>query len=528
VASSRDRHGGKAQRQRREDQKGTKRPSERAKRELRKLDQRGAVSSEMAAELQTQWGNQAVAQLLDLDALGLQSGHAGERSELADEERALLELLDQDQGTPQLLSEQGSALLQGVGKGLPSVAEAGPATERQYGGDDDDDDPIPMPDDIPGTALRFARPGRGNLAKLRELRSAGELATATLARVGEDVAGALPAATTAPPRPVGDALFVSPMEAWGDASTVAGRGCGVDDLQRLAGPYDALGRPMAVGTFAADRATTPAGRSLARLCSAAPGTLMPAGSGLAGAAARIGALASLALAAEGLHRGGLRDRAAHIANNQAALELVLRVAGDVAESVPPAHRLYARVTGQGVRGPPPTAEPSPEARHWILPALCAVGQVLPLPDVLRWSPPPPAPVLDPDDPMSVVDTALLGGASGGVAAADLSPLLRSIEALLAAGGRAQVELCAAALACRRPAFDGMIDACLRRAYRAFRAAALELLAAQRVLGEAHQQVVAPFPPQLLQANDELERLRDRMVRAREACLLGLTATCELG
>ena len=538
MAASRDQRSGKSRHKPSGDAKARTQPTEHAKREIRKLDRDQGVSAEMAAQLQAQWGNQAVAQLLELPASGELAATAAERRELGEDEEELLDRLGDDVDGPRMDAGQGGALALGALRGLPAtgaVAGAGRASELQHGGDDDDDDDdqlFDLPDDLGGTALRFDRSGRGNLAKLQEHRAQGCLPPATISaarselqRGSQEIAGRKATAG----QPVGDALFRAPLEAWEDASLVAGRGCGMDERQDLAGPYDPLGRPMAVGAFCQARATTPIGRSLARLCASPPGALMPESGGLAGAAARIGSLAVLGMAAEGFHQGSLRDRALRTALASAALELTLVSAGDVAESVPPAHTLYARITGQRPAGGAPDRAPGHVARHWVVPALRAVGQAAPLPVVRRWSPPPPSPTLDPDDPMSVVDFALRSDTPGQAERiAELGPLLGSIEALLAAGGRAQVELCSAALASRRPAFDGVIATALRRAYRAFRGVALELLEARAVLAQAHQQPVALHLDDILSTNSQIDLLRDRMDAARERCLAELAVICELG
>ena len=488
----------------------------------------------MAVQLQAQWGNQAVAQLLNLPSGSALAATAAERRELGEEEEELLEHLGEEVDGPRMDSERGGAQALGSQRGLPAIGTgaAARAADQQYGGDGDDDEPLSLPDDVAGTVLSFDRSGRGNLAKLQEHRSRGRLPPHTLAAAQSELergSREIAARQTRPGQPLGDALFRAPLEAWEDASLVAGRGCGMDERQDLAGPYDALGRPMAVGAFAQDQATTPIGRSLARLCAMAPGTLMPECGGLAGAAARLGSLAVLGMAADGFHQGSLRDRALRTALAQAALELTLISAGDVAESVPPAHTLYARITGQRPAGSAPERSPGPVALHWMVPALRKVGQLAPLPIVRRWSPPPPLPALDPDDPLSVVDAALRSDSPGAdEQTTNLEPLLQSIDALLAAGGRAQVELCTAALASRRQAFDGPIATALRRAYRSFRAAALELLEARQVLDRAHGQPLATLEGHILRANDELEHLRDRMEAAREACLAQLAVISELG
>jgi hypothetical protein len=90
VAPKPDRSGGKTRRQVRGDAKKTHRPSEKAKREIKRLDQQQGVSAEMAAQLQAQWGNQAVAQLLDLPGTSALAATAAERRELGEEEEALL------------------------------------------------------------------------------------------------------------------------------------------------------------------------------------------------------------------------------------------------------------------------------------------------------------------------------------------------------------------------------------------------------------------------------------------------------
>ncbi len=534
MASARDQRGGKARTQVRREASRTRQPSERAKHEIRKLDREQGISAEMAAQLQAQWGNQAVAQLLDLPTGSQLAATATEARELGEEEEELLDSLAVDEDGPRLDADRASSAALGAIRGLPATS-AGPerAPDLQHGGEDDEDDePLPLPAEQDGTPLRFDRSGQGNLARLQEHRSRGELPPDRLEAARSELARAtrsLAAQGATRPQPRGDALFLVPLEAWEDASLVAGRGCDVDQLQDRTGPYDALGRPMAVGVFAQQRAATPLGRSLARLCATAPGTLMPDAGGLTGAAARVGSIAVLGLAADGLHRATLRDRALRIALAQAALEIVLLAAGDVAESVPPAHTLYTRITGRRLTGPQP-GEPGPVARHWVIPALRHVGQLAPLPTVLRWSPPPPTPVLDPTDPLSVIDAALRGhsGDEPQERWAELDPLLRSVDALLAAGGRAQVELATAALASRRPAFDGPITACLRRAYKAFQAVARELLTARIVLSEAQGQDLDPLEAHILQANDELERLRDRMDQARERCLAELAAITELG
>jgi hypothetical protein len=537
VASSRDQRGGKSRTQRRDGAKGDKKPSERIKREVRRLDRERGISAEMAAQMQAQWGNQAVAQLLELPGERQLAATSSERRDLAQEEEELLERAGEEQDGPQHESSRGAGLAATLGAGLPDHAAsvgAGLGRDQQYGGDgEQDDEPLPLPDEPEPGALIFDRSGRGNLARLQEQRAAGRLPPATLAEARSELArgsSELARRGRDEPQPMGDALFRCPLEAWEDASLVAGRGCGVDERQDLAGPYDALGRPMAVGAFAQERATTPLGRSLARLCATAPGTLMPTPGGLAGAAARLGALAALGMAADGLGRGSMRDRALRTALAQAAVELTLLAAGEVARSVPPAHSLYARITGQRPTGAPPPGEASAAARHWLIPALRAAGQLAPLPRVRRWRPPPLPPILDPDDPLSVVDAALRGGRADGESErlVDTTPLLGSIEAMLAAGGRAQVELCAAALACRRPAFDGAIASSLRRAYRSFRAVALELLQAKEVLGAAHQQPLENLEGPILRANHELERLRERMEITRQRCLLELAAITELG
>lgn len=535
MASGRDQRDGKGRSRIRREAKAPRQPSERAKRDIQKLDRERGISADMAAQLQAQWGNQAVAQLLNLPTGSELAATAAERRGLGEEEEELLDSLSVDEDGHRLDADRIAGLAPGAARGLPAAsAGAGIAPDRQYGGEDDEDDePFPLPSDPDGTPLSFDRSGRGNLARLQDHRSRGELPPARLAAARSELERAtrhLATRGAARPQPVGDALFLTPLEAWEDASLVAGRGCDIDTLQDLAGPYDALGRPMAVGAFAQQRATTPLGRSLARLCATAPGTLMPSAGGLAGAAARVGSLAVLSLAAEGLHRATLKDRALRCALSQAALEIVLLAAGDVAESVPPAHTLYARITGKRSKAAMPAVEPGSVARHWVIPALRSVGQVAPLPVVLRWSPPPPPPVLDPDDPLSVVDAALRGISMDSPQEqwADVQPLLHSVDALLAAGGRAQVELAVAALACRRPAFDGPISACLRRAYRAFQAAARELLQAGDVLGKTLGQPLGPLEPHILQANDELERLRERMHLARERCLADLAAITELG
>ena len=535
MASSRDQRSGKASNRTRTVPKPRHQPSEKAKQEIRKLDREQGVSAEMAAQLQAQWGNQAVAQLLNLSTGSELGSTAAERRDLGEDEKELLDRIGDDVDGPRHYPEHSGSLASTTQRGLPTVAAgASQSRDRQFGddGEDDDDEALPLPGEGDGTALLFDRSGRGNLAKLQDHREKGRLPPGTLAaarseldRGGREIVGR----RIAPAQPLGDAQFHSPLEAWEDASLVAGRGCGIDERQDLAGPYDALGRPMAVGAFAQHHATTPLGRSLARLCATAPGTLMPAAGGLAGAAARLGSLTVLGMAADGLQHGSLRDRAVRTALAQAALELTLIAAGDVAESVPPAHRLYRRITGQRPGQAPPPGRPGPAARHWVMPALRRAGQLAALPRVRRWSPPPPPPVLDPDDPMSVVDAALRSASpDGDHQQADLTPLLQSIDALLAAGGRAQVELCTAALASRRPAFDGMIASTLQQAYRAFRTAALELVRARQVLGEAHLQAVSPFESQFLQANDELERLRESMNAARERCVATLAHISELG
>jgi hypothetical protein len=532
VAPKPDRSGGKTRRQVRGDAKKTHRPSEKAKREIKRLDQQQGVSAEMAAQLQAQWGNQAVAQLLDLPGTSALAATAAERRELGEEEEALLERLEAGDAGHSLEAHQGSGSAAGLVRGLPAQGPlGGAAPDRQYGGDDDDEPPLPLPEGMEGTLLRFDRPGRGNIARLQDLRRQGGLAPAPLetAPTARERAGDGSTARGGARPGIGDALFEAALEAWEDASLIAGRGCGIDDLQQLAGPYDALGRPMAAGAFAQGLASSPLGRSLSRLCATATGSLMPPAQGLTLAAARLGALAVLSQASDGLQRGAVRDRAMRIALAQAALELVLLAAGEVAQSVPPAHTLYRRLTGAAPGELPPDRPPGPEARHWVLPALCQVGQVLPLPTLRRWRALPPAPRLDPADPIAVVDAALGGSAADAQRArgVDIQPLLHSIDALLAAGGRVQVELATAALASRRPAFDGMTAAALRRCYRAFRAVALELLEAQSVLRLA-QWGPREIEEHLLQANDELAALRQRMHDARERCLADLAVITELG
>lgn len=54
MASSRDQRGGKSRTQRRDGAKGDKKPSERIKREVRRLDRERGISAEMAAQMQAQ------------------------------------------------------------------------------------------------------------------------------------------------------------------------------------------------------------------------------------------------------------------------------------------------------------------------------------------------------------------------------------------------------------------------------------------------------------------------------------------
>jgi hypothetical protein len=355
---------------------------------------------------------------------------------------------------------------------------------------------------------------------------------ATLGGAGRALSTGRGAAAPRARPPAGDAAIRAPLEAWDDPALLAGRGCGPDDLEGLAGPFDALGRPIAAGRFLALFGTRPLCRSLGRLAGAAPGTLLAEAGGFDGAATRLGALACLALAAEGPYGVVLRDRAVRTALSEAAIEATLEVAGEVAEQVPPAHILYRRVAGRRGEDAPFVGSPSPMARHWVGAALRQAGQVAPLPEIPPWLPVPAEPALDPTDPASLVDAALERTAPEAERTpwgrVEVLPQRTAIQRLLAAGGRTQVELCAAALACRRPAFDGAIAAVLRETYKTFRAEAMELLRLDEELGALEDRPTIEAGVRASAADFAVVACRARMDAAREACLERLAAITELG
>jgi hypothetical protein len=104
----------------------------------------------------------------------------------------------------------------------------------------------------------------------------------------------------------------------------------------------------------------------------------------------------------------------------------------------------------------------------------------------------------------------------------------AIQRLMTAGGRAQVELCAAALACRRVALDGALVATLRTAYKAFRAEAVELLRLDEELRELQDRPTSEAGARASGADFAIVACRARMHTAREACLDRLAAITELG
>jgi len=494
----------------------------------------------LAAQLQAQWGNQAVASLIDLPAT---KGIAATASEAEEEEQLQLEeepeqKSDRERGQPAgLVATKGLPTRSGGGGGM--------SAELQFGGDDDD--PLPLPPELEGTPLDFSRSGWGNEARLRIMRERGLLSEAALQQADAALSQARSVGPAGPDaarsmagRVEGDALFRSPMEAWHDPALLGGRGCSVEELQGLAGPLDGLGRPMLAGAQIARRARSPLSRSLGRLCAAAPGTILPESSGYLAAASRLASLASLALAAEGLHGAALRDRAVHVALEERALEATVAVAGELSETAPPAHRLYRRVVGEAPPLPPGLpplalgqAPPSDLARRWVTPALSELGQRSPLPAVAPWSPPPPPPIVDASDPASLVDAALRATAPGPeleveprVSLALLEPLVASIDRLVAAGGRAQVELAAAGVACRRPRQHDAIIELLQSGYRSFRATALKLLSLRAALvGQVGRELPAA-EPELEAIAASLPVLRAELDHTRDQVLARLTASVE--
>jgi hypothetical protein len=172
------------------------------------------------------------------------------------------------------------------------------------------------------------------------------------------------------------------------------------------------------------------------------------------------------------------------------------------------------------------------ARHWVGAALRQAGQVAPLPEIPPWLPVPAEPALDPTDPASLVDAALERTAPEAERTpwgrVEVLPQRTAIQRLLAAGGRTQVELCAAALACRRPAFDGAIAAVLRETYKTFRAEAMELLRLDEELGALEDRPTIEAGVRASAADFAVVACRARMDAAREACLERLAAITELG
>ncbi len=541
MPSGKDQHSGKGKRRLRREGQRTQQPTEHTKREIRRLDQEQRISPELAARLQAQYGNHAVAQLLDLSTAeklaATASEHRGPGS--SQEEEELLETMPDEE--VQQDSDKGkvdTATIAGV-KGLPNTSGAAVTTADKLLGGNDDDEPLPVPEEAALTGLVFRRRGRGNLALLHALRKQGRLPTETLEEVDRVLSTAAKALSTgggpSTPRgsaPRGDALFRTPMESWYDPKLMAGRGCSPEDLQGLAGPFDPLGRPIAVGHFAAPLCATPMARSLARLCSSAPGTLMAQRGGLTAAAARLATLASLGMAADGLGGGTVRDRALRIALSDAAMELALQVSGSHAETVPPAHTVYGKATGSAPRGKPPEPPPAPQTARWVGAALRHAGQVAPLPPVAAWIAPPAPTGLPQDDPMSIVDAIIArttpGDGSLPADRAELRPQLAGIDTLLAAGGRAQLELAAAALASRRPAFDPLIASTLRRAYRGFRDVARRLAALRVQLDNLQGEPLAPNRSQIVRGSRTIGQARQQMDQLRDRALSTLATLCERG
>ncbi|MFH1464439.1 MAG: hypothetical protein ABIO70_08630 [Pseudomonadota bacterium] len=543
MPSGKDPRSGQAREYPKPEARRTRKPEPKVKREIQRVDRERGVSAELAAQLQAQWGNQAVAQLVDGPEASQIAGTTAETSGAEREEEDLLDRAEAEEPEKRAgPRDRGSGRAVAAVRGLPQARSGGgaaPQADLQFGGDDDDDDEgLPIPADG-GTVLRFHRPYRSNQARMRALRARLgqvhdeldhlEAALTDVARAHSTGRGAAAwRAGTAS----GDAALRAPLEAWDDPALLTGRGCGPEDLEDLAGPFDGLGRPIAAARFTARLGARPVSRSIARLVGSAPGTLLPEAGGYDGAAARLGALATLALAAEGPYGTMLRDRAVRTALSEAAVEATLEVAGDIAEQVPPAHILYRRVAGRPAGGTPPEQGPSPLARHWVGAALREAGQVMPLPEVPPWLPPPEEPAVDPLDPASLVDAALERTAPQAERTpwgrVDVRPQRAAIQRLLAAGGRVQVELCAAALACRRANFDGAIAATLRETYKAFRAEAVELLRLDEELAPLQGRPAAEAGVRASKADFDIVASRTRMDAAREACIERLAAITELG
>ncbi len=540
MPSGKDQRGGKGKRRLRREGQRAQGPSERTKREIRRLDQEQRISPEIAAQIQAQYGNQAVAQLLDLSTAEKLAATASERRgpDASEEEEELLESAEEEEQQETDKGRADTSTIAGV-RGLPSRSGGGGVGAAKQLGGEDDDEPLPLPEESAGTGLVFSRRGQGNLALLRALRQRGFLSPEALAAVERALGVGAKALSSgggpATPRdasPKGDALFRTPMEAWYDPALVAGRGCGPDDLQSLAGPFDPLGRPIAAGRFATQLCSTPMGRSLTRLCAKAPGTLMAERGRLAAAAARMASIASLGLAAEGLGGGTVRDRAVRIGLSDAAMELVLSVSGRWAETVPPAHTIYTRATGQAPKGRPPDEGPTARAAHWLAAGLRRAGQVAPLPPVAAWVEPPTVERLPDDDPMAIVDALIARSTPGDdslpASQVELRPQLAGVDSLLAAGGRAQLELAAAALACRRPAFDALIAATLRHAYRGFRGVARSLVSLRSSLEALHGQPLAPNRDRVEAGSQAIADARHRMETLRTRALETLATISERG
>ncbi len=493
------------------------------------LDPQRSISPELASQLQDPLGNQALTALLERPA---EAGFAADDQEKREEEGVAEEVDQEVEEERKQRRDQLAPTSLPASKGLPSTSSGGGMSlDQQYGGDEDD--PLPLPAEFETSFLRFIRSGRGNQARLDALRAMQRIPPEEIEEASRQVLGA-PAPDTIP-APVGDAVFRTPLQACHNPALLAGRELSPEALADLAGAQDPLGRPMAVGAFVERQAHGTMARSLARLCATVPGTLNPEVAGYCGAVARSATLASLALAAEGRLEGALRDRATHVALDEVALETVLDAAGDISQTVPPAPALYSRLTGQPQACELPRWRASETGREWLLPALARASQAAPYPIPPVFVPPTPQRIFDEDDPADMVDAALLEltGAlppPGPIllTSQHVRGLLDGIDALLAAGGRTQVELAAASLASDRPAFRAQSYAALQQAFQDCRQVAMELLDLRRELLEALDRPLHEVEEGIHALDQALRAIPRRLDAARQDCFAMLAAITERG
>ncbi|MBN1336754.1 MAG: hypothetical protein JXB39_12420 [Deltaproteobacteria bacterium] len=499
--------------------KGRRRPAEEARQQERtrqeavRVARDRVLTQDTAARLQQAMGNQATRAALERPgAAGLASDDHAAR----EEEREQGEALESDESPA---PRYAFPIPQ---RGLPAAPAAGIEGEYQYGGDDEDDPPLPLPDERPLLAIPSA--GRGNRARLEALRASGRIAPTPRADPSPGSPGALGSAT-GPSSPSGDARFRSPLAAWGDPALLAGRPIGPEDLVDLAGPLDPLARPSLAAAFLSEQADDPLARAIARVVAVPPGALVAGSGSAAGQSALLAALAVLALACGPPEQAAVRDRAVELALDEDALEAILSGAGDLTRSVPSAYTLvghHVRATGE----PGPVPPLGVAARRWLVPALARAGRVAPVPEPPHWEFPHHEEPGDSSDPAVRVDRLLAEGAPAVLVAEAIAPFVEAIDALLAAGGRAQVEVAAAAVAGCTPGREAEAIRICKAFSRDSREMAGALLDVRKgLVGAAGGREATKAGARAATA---LDRPRDALVSARTRALEDLAALADPG